>query len=124
MCLFSHLVHSTYLQLQSIDVIMEVLHVIEDEDAAASASAAAAEAEQTKSTLGSRIPLQSLYCHLIIYLFLPMSRKYVSLASGLAVSTICLILFIAIEVHIVSSKNCRRAFFFTLEGKSQVCSKF
>ena len=44
----------------------------------------------------------SLYCHLIIYLFLPISRKAVALATGVAVSTICLVMFVAIELTYVS----------------------
>ena len=54
----------------------------------------------------SQVPLMSLYCHLIIYLFLPISRKTVALGTGLAVSTICLAMFIVIELTYVRTIHC------------------
>merc|ERR1712029_31734 len=54
------------------------------------------------------VPLMSLYCHLIIYLFLPISRKSVALGTGLAVSAICLVMFIVIELTYNEDEGPRR----------------
>ena len=50
----------------------------------------------------------SLYCHLIIYLFLPIAKKTVALITGTLVSLICLVIFIVVELKFVS-KNILRS---------------
>ena len=47
----------------------------------------------------------SLYCHLIIYLFLPIAKKTVALITGTLVSLICLVIFIVVELKFVSKKH-------------------
>ena len=51
----------------------------------------------------SRVPLMSLYTNIIIYLFLPIARKDVAAFLSLSVSLICLVMFVGIEVKLVSS---------------------
>lgn len=46
----------------------------------------------------SKTPLLSLYNHLVIYLFLPISRKDVTVAFGVLTSLVCVFLFLGIEI--------------------------
>ena len=48
--------------------------------------------------LTAKVPVQSLYNHLVIYLFLPIPRKDVAVAFGLTTSFICMALFLIIEL--------------------------
>ena len=43
------------------------------------------------------VPVMSLYNLMVIYLFLPIPRKDVALAAGLAVSAICLVMYAALS---------------------------
>ncbi len=45
----------------------------------------------------TRVPVLSLYNVLVIYLFLPIARREVALAMGLACTLVCMLLFIVIE---------------------------
>ena len=57
---------------------------------------------EQKRALAARVPIQSLYNHLIIYLFLPIPRKWVAVAFGLTTSLVCILLFRIIELVAVS----------------------
>ena len=45
----------------------------------------------------TKVPLLSLYNHLVIYLFLPIAKKSVAVAFGCVTSLICIGLFLGIE---------------------------
>ena len=49
------------------------------------------------------VPVMSLYNLMVIYLFLPIPRKDVALAAGLAVSAICLAMYAALSAAEVST---------------------
>ena len=51
------------------------------------------------------VPVMSLYNLMVIYLFLPIPRKDVALAAGLAVSAICLIMYAALSGAKVGARD-------------------
>jgi hypothetical protein len=53
-------------------------------------------------SLAAKVPVQSLYNLLVIYLFLPLPRKDVAVAFGMTASAICVALFLGIEIDAVS----------------------
>ncbi len=71
----------------------------------------------------TKVPLLSLYNHLVIYLFLPIAKKTVAVAFGFLTSLVCVGLFLGIELTQVNNLalvSKKQPFFFYTNDKSRI----